>query len=48
MKKVVLLFLLPLFSWGQVASYLDDTVKLNYSNSITVKDFKKTYSNFSK
>ena len=41
MKKVVLLFLLPLFSWGQVASYLDDTVKLNYSNSITVKDLKK-------
>ena len=41
MKKVFLLFLLPLFSWGQVASYLEDTVKLNYSNSITVKDLKK-------
>ena len=41
MKKGILLFLLPLFSWGQVTSYLDDTVKFNYSNSITVKDIKK-------
>ena len=41
MKKGILLFLLPLFSWGQVTSYLDDTLKFNYSNSITVKDLKK-------
>ena len=41
MKKGILLCLLPLFSWGQVTSYLEDTVILNYSNSITVKDLKK-------
>ena len=41
MKKGIFLFLLPLFSWGQVTSYLEDTIKLNYSNSITVKDLKK-------
>ena len=41
MKKGILLCLLPLFSWGQVTSYLEDTVRLNYSNSITVKDLKK-------
>ena len=40
-KKGIFLFLLPLFSWGQVTSYLEDTIKLNYSNSITVKDLKK-------
>ena len=41
MKKEILLFLLPLFSWGQVSSNLEDSVKLNYSNSIIVKDLKK-------
>lgn len=41
MKKVILLFLLPLFSWGQVTCCLEDSVKLNYSNSIIVKDLKK-------
>ena len=41
MKKVILLFLLPLFSWGQVTCCLEDSIKLNYSNSIIVKDLKK-------
>ena len=41
MKKVFLLFLLPLFSWGQASFYLEDTVKLNYTHSILVEDLKK-------
>ena len=41
MKKGFFLFLLPLFSWGQVTCCLEDSVKLNYSNSIIVKDLKK-------
>ena len=41
MKKVFLLVLLPLFSWGHVTFCLDDTIKLNYSNSIIVEDLKK-------
>ena len=41
MKKVFLLVLLPLFSWGQASSHQKDIVKLNYTNSILVEDLKK-------
>ena len=41
MKKVFFLALSPLFSLGQVTSYLEDTIKLNYTNSIIAEDIKK-------
>ena len=41
MKKVFLLVLLPLFSFGQVASFGEDAVKLKYANSIQVEDLKR-------
>mgnify|MGYP001302096271 CR=1 FL=1 len=43
MKKVFLLVLLPLFSWGQVAPFGEDTVKLKYTNSIQVEGLKKHF-----
>ncbi len=43
MKKLFLLFLLPLFSWGQVASFGEDTFKLKYTNSIQAEDLKKHF-----
>ena len=41
MKKVFILLLLPLFSWGQKSSNLESTIKLNYTNSILIEDLKK-------
>ena len=41
MKKVFLLVLLPLFSWGQYASFSEDIVKLKYTNSIHIENLKK-------
>ena len=43
MKKLFLLFLLPLFSWGQVVSFGEDTFKLKYTNSIQAEDLKKHF-----
>ncbi len=40
MKKVFILLLLPLFSWGQKSSNLESTIKLNYANSILIEDLK--------
>mgnify|MGYP001299521291 CR=1 FL=1 len=41
MNKLILLVLVPLFSWGQVASFGEETIKLKYTNSILVEDLKK-------